>query len=759
MEALLWPRLVAPALNASAAPLSDVELVALLISGRLRDADQIAEALGVANGWDGLVADALVATHPVASALAGWIEGFGRSRAATTALVNLADNQADLAQVEQTARTILAAVALATEERWPDVTYMLERALRAVDGLAAAVVTVQLSCRLGEMGDWTRAVALLDRLLGSPEDDHGELGQELRRVARENRWNLAPLEERDDDLLLLQRAPSNDAGLTASRHLASGLAHLADDALAVETAPASGPGLRYRDDDQALQQHLGAWLHQECWGRWAGVRTARARLGSYAALQQWLPYPSGWSHVTADETDLDLIRRSGQHRLISQVASRWWNVAPLEALRSGVTSVAERPWPRPTEQASLALLAAAGDLLDESAADQVVDRLAHLLDTGRGERSFAPEFDGSRALEGLLAAAGTRGHQRIASALTGWSDRAHMLLPLSRLPASLAPTMLGDSTLDALHRLAEAGAQSADLDRQSLAVELLLVLQRRDDCREQAATALATAFRQRPALALALGLLLSPSPPPVPPNEVGEFLRTYVGADRGEGWHDPYVLLAVVAESDPDFDDDVQRRLADPSVDLEAKSVILAQVALGTREGAARIVSEPVAQLLRVQSGEEPGTEQRLFGRVDRSAWLRALARAGRLDGGEALEWITQRLGGIRQDRWQAAHAWGALSGALQPEQASTLLAVLLADHDTEVAAEAAAQLPRSLPNTRDRTTAEPAVRRLLDRPGGLGPVTAARVLTRLGLATDADRTTWRQHPSALVRRVATTPS
>jgi len=522
--------------------------------------------------------------------------------------------------------------------------------------------------------------------------------------------------------------------------------------LALFTAPAADPGLRTGNWDEALHQLIGAWLHDECWGAYARVRASRARLGSYAITQGWLPYPSGWSHTLADATDLDLLRRSGNDRLTGAVAARWWRDGPLDDLQRAVRIVAHREWLPPSEKAGLALLGAAGDLLEEEAADRTVDRLADLLDLGGKDRSFLPEFDAAKALARVLAAASVRGHERVASTLCDWADGGQLVLqPLLRLPAALDMRRVSAASARRLQEWAKAAASLNDRNRRGMAVELLLGLQRRLDQRATAVEALIDAFEAAPSLRVAMSLLLSGELPPTATLAVGESLREHgKSAVPHDDWPDPHVLLAILAEEDRQYAPDVERFLADPHVGIEAKALTLAQVALGST--AADVISDRAAVLLRAQ-GEVEAAD--VSGSGERWAWLRALARAGRLDADEALDWIARHAAGLRHDRWQAAHALGTLTQPLAGGQTSALYAVLVSDIDIEVAAETARQAPELASVAVDVDVVEPGLRRLLRRPGAHGPLTAARTLARLGLVTAEDRETWHAHPSALVRREA----
>jgi hypothetical protein len=90
---------------------------------------------------------------------------------------------------------------------------------------------------------------------------------------------------------------------------------------------------------------------------------------------------------------------------------------------------------------------------------------------------------------------------------------------------------------------------------------------------------------------------------------------------------------------------DVERFLADEPVESSKKALTLAQVALGITS-VREIVSDRAAQLLRQQVAAQDEQPPLTHNATERWAWLRALARAERLDAHEALRWVAARAGG-----------------------------------------------------------------------------------------------------------------
>jgi len=393
-------------------------------------------------------------------------------------------------------------------------------------------------------------------------------------------------------------------------------------------------------------------------------------------------------------------------------------------------------------------------LLAEDDADGTVNRLVGLVAEGSYQRDFLPEFDAARALGNVLTAASAIAHSQVAAALLGWTTGKVVLQPLVGIPAVLDMQAVTDAVVVRLREWAQSSIISDDRDKGALAVELLLALTRRTDARDAAIKALIEGFGRAPSLRLALGLLVTDSVPAAAITSVGDFLSTYNKSPRPPDRLDPNVLLAILAERDERYVSEVQRLLANQALSLEEKALTLAQVALG-KTSAASIISEDVAALIRQQAEELDSGDGR--GGVQEWAWLRALARAGRVGAEEALTWTGEHAGGPRQERWQAAHALDALAAALGESRVETLYSVLIADDDVEVAAEAARRAP-NLANVVHSHQLERGLRALLNRPGAHGPLVAARALRHMGLVRSEDRARWRIHPSAFVRLEAARP-
>lgn len=754
LEALLWPRVIAPALNASPQPLTDTELVALLLSGRLADVDECARTMDIGRGWIGVREGDLAATHPVGSALASWLTLFARNSEVTSRLLALTEERPDDPE-EAATRVTLAAMALATDERVEEAVALLSAERESATGLAEVCIAVQLSCRLLELGDRDQAVGVIDDLLGR-ERLQRELDDQLRHVARSNRWTAMPFDQPFGDLLDLQRTPVGDALSANSRLTSSGLGQLSRDVIDVLLAAPAGPGWRYHDWDDGLQHLLGAWLHEESWGDWGGIRAARRRLGTYSVVQSLLPFPPKWTHNSADFTDLDLIRRSGDEALTKRVAARWWDAQPVEDTARLVALVVAREWLPSSEQCNLALLGSAGDLVPTDQVDVVIRRLIGIVDDNVTERSYVPIFDVSRALVELLKASSEGGHDLVASALTRWLDQDLVLQPLPIVVQSLSPALLSDSALIALQSWSIGSSIDEDEPRRRVAAELLVMLQRRDDRRPAAMKALADGFARAPTLTLAAALMRSSDLEGIDQSSVISFLRRRASeSNSSEGWLQPHQLLAAV--DDDGALQDVGQYLRRPDIDILSKELTLLQLSVSS-DRARKAINPETAAVLQAQAVEE---SDHPFEAVS-PTWIAAVSRAEQLDRTTALEWITRQVAGATHARWQAAHVLGAVAKALGAGYASVLLQVMLVDRVTEVAAEAARQTKEvlSLTSPEERSIAESdgiiqRLHGLSRRPGCLGPLVAGQVLLDLNAWDPDEAAAARSHPSARVRALA----
>lgn len=759
MEALLWPRMVAPALNDPPRSLSDAEMVALLVSGRLRDLDACARHMAVEEGLNGVVAGAVSDSHPVGTAFARWLVEFGRGASASTdSLVTMAREQTE--PNRDAVCAILACVALATEERLAEAVAVLREAAGRAAGLRRSALLVQLSCRLHESGDPRATVEAAEQFLAERSAET-LLDRDLRRIARFNRYNADSL-GRGRELRDLQRLPTEDPSAAGSRYRFTGLKHLTDDISGLLFSPAARPGTRIWNWDDGWQQLLGAWLHEETRGDWAGVRASRRLLGLYPTIEMQLPFPPGWMHTSADVVDIDLIRRSGDHRLTSSVASRWWEEGPTEELVAALKTLSQRDWLPPMEQSNLGLLSSAGDLLEQEAADALVLRLISIVDGDDASRAFVPAYYVAPAMVEVLQAAGPNGHHAAAEALLRWANDPVAARPMTVVPTALRPQSLDRALRKALQALGAEAAASDDWEQRQLGVEVLLALKGRLSGPDTIQVVLARAWRATGSLVVAAGFLRAGGPSdPLHPDLVPFLLERIHEGDPHEGWVDARELLAVLAH-DPRAAAELKRWLTDTDVSPREKYGVLEHLAVGEESASTTVIDQAVAQAIEVSS--VPDLDDELYGSSAhvQAAAIAACARAGQLQPDVAMRWLVRMMGGPRHDRWAAAHILGALGNVLPHEGCLPYALVLMWDRDVEIASEAAQQMHAVLARTSSADSGADVRARVLHalvelsrRPGCLGALTGGRVLLALDEWDDDLARRLGTHQSGRVRAVA----
>ena len=725
-------------------------MVGLLVDGRLRQSDACAQAMG-AHGLDAVAAAALAETHPVATILAAWLTQFGRGRAsATDELRSLVSASAGDART--TACVLLSVVALATEERLDDAIDLLRDAVAQADGASRAALLVQLACRLLEAGDAPAAFEAAEQVLAG-DAGTSVLDDELRRVAARTRHRARP--RNDAPPLSLEEGRDADR----ARAHSIGLTHLVDDVASLIFLPAGHPGSRLWNWDEGWQRLLGAWLQAELWGDGASIGQCRRLLGLYPIVASRLPYPPTWSRTEADVVDLDLLRRSGDWRLTGNVASTWWNNGPLDDLSAVLRFVATRPWAPSLEQSNLAVLAAAGDLLDTDDADLLVPRLTALVDD-RAPRTYSPAYFVAPALSEVLVAAGPAGQLVALQAIVRWGNDVAVSSAMRAVLQTLALSDVSASALAAMVDVARRAIASDDAQQRQFGVDALVAAGRASLGRPSAADLLWEAWRATGSLVVAAGLLRLVGPADIRERLLPALLAAARSGAAAEGWVDPWHLLGILAD-DSDAAAELRAWFADEAVALARKQPVLQHLA-ADEQAADRVLDVDVASTLTRQLEDDAREDVLGTPSALRAAVVGALARAGLLDAEAARTWLARSLGGTRHERRQAAGVLGALARVVHPDELLTAATVLLFDRDVEVAAAAApsvaALLDADLPRNRGgrRVEVVAAVEALARRDGSLGPLRAGQVLAAAGVLEGTLRDALASHRSARVRRALT---
>lgn len=490
------------------------------------------------------------------------------------------------------------------------------------------------------------------------------------------------------------------------------------------------------------------------------IRAARRRLGAYTATQQLMPYPDGWSRTIPDWQDLDLLRRGGGLGPLRQVAERWWQQGPLDALKRVLVHVATRPWLSPAENANLALLRAAGDLLDQESANRMVQQVVDLADQGQGGQSYAVRLTVARALPGMLVAAGPGAMRVAAAALVHWTVAEPVPSHLAGLAGALDPTAAeGDWVAELLDW---AGVAAHDPSTAMVATEALLALADHHGTAEDVHRLLVRAFDQAPSTESAAGLLRAPRVDDDQRAHVASWLldRLDEGSSGNERWGVTHLLVAVTAFDDERTIDRIRGVLSDSGTGFSAKADALVQLSVRP-ELARAVLSGEVVELLVAQEQ----TDVSLLGDGDDSwVWMAAAAAAGSavVPSERVSAWLTARIASRPERQWQAARVLGSAARSLPSEQLLPLWSSLVHADSVVVAAEAARHAPAILDAAGERNglerQVESGLRDFQGRDGALGPLAAGFALHAIGVWRSQDGERARTHASARVRQLPAAP-
>lgn len=143
------------------------------------------------------------------------------------------------------------------------------------------------------------------------------------------------------------------------------------------------------------------------WGSWRHLTTMNAQLAFTSSND---PREVGGA--------LSALVLVGEKNLAKKAATNMWQDGPIAPLQFIVHLLAGRPWSKRDEGATMAVLAAAGDLLTHEAADKVVDRVLDLLRVDGHVRVHGSawsdrwnEIDGT--LRKVLTAATSKSHRKV----------------------------------------------------------------------------------------------------------------------------------------------------------------------------------------------------------------------------------------------------------------------------------------------------------------------------------------------------------
>lgn len=747
LDAVLAPQTLAPVPSAQAAPLGDLEVVALLVSGRLHDVDDCLRTMGYSTGLQAMDGRDVDQDLPIAGPVGRWLFRFGRETDAPDDLVALAGT---MGGEPAAAVALVSAVALATDQRLDAAVEVLEGRLATAVGDARNALLLQLSCRLLERGD---RMAALEAVEGSLAIEEGTVrSRELCNVARYNRLNASLLEDRDaNEVMDLEMAPIDSGSAYGIRQETTGLRALTTDVATLLVSAPPSPRSRSFAWDQGWEHLLGAWLRAELWGDWASMRSRRRLLGLYPITESLLSAPAGWMRTTADAVDLDLVRRSGDDRLTGDVVRVWWETGAVEDLVTAVHRAVEGPWTQWTELPNLAMLAAAGDVVAPETADELITQLVNIFEDDH-ERSFIPAYYVAPAMVEILHAATEEGHEHAARAVIAHPSDPAISRPLAAVVRALDLTKLTSITLAHLLSLASTATTDEAWEIRSFGIDVALQLSHHSRSSDALAV-LSMAWERRPSLAAAAGLIASEGSVSPPRQDLVQWLLARLDHDdHSEGWLDARVLLAALA-TDEVAAAHLRRWLVSDPERIRSRHRVLVQLAAQPFAAAAVIDKATAAA---IQDALDRDLDEAFLGPSDllMGDAMRACARAGQLQQVVATNWLVKMVGGTSHERWVAARTLDAFRSVMDGDTWRLLSLVLLADREISVAAEATAGVGQAISesSTEKADQLVAGIVAVARRAGCLGPVVGAHALGRASRLEDDLIQQLVDHPSARVR-------
>jgi hypothetical protein len=162
-------------------------------------------------------------------------------------------------------------------------------------------------------------------------------------------------------------------------------------------------------------------------------------------------------HAESDAREaLDVLVWAGAKDEAKRAATRLWFAGPAGALRDVAVELTTAPWPLRREGAIVAVLTAAGDLLDEDQADAAASRIIRLIEDDGPDREFAGGWTNrwsevDQALSELLSAATARTHEAVAALIVEHFQESELeAMSVVRIADHLELGALSDTTLEGL---------------------------------------------------------------------------------------------------------------------------------------------------------------------------------------------------------------------------------------------------------------------------------------------------------------------
>ena len=196
------------------------------------------------------------------------------------------------------------------------------------------------------------------------------------------------------------------------------------------------------------------------WGSWRHLATMNAQLAFTSSND---PAELGRA--------LSVLVLVGEKKAAKNAAMKMWREGPIAPLHAIVHQFAGRAWSKRGEGATLAVLAAAGDLLTHEAADKVVDRILELLKVDGSVRVHGSAWSDrwneiDDTLLTVLKAATVRSHRKctdlIAANFATCTDGTAQALV--RIATGLSTAELGTTRLNRLVKVAKDRADHYGID-------------------------------------------------------------------------------------------------------------------------------------------------------------------------------------------------------------------------------------------------------------------------------------------------------
>lgn len=401
--ALTMPRVIAPHVNRSFSTLTYVEAIALILRGRgtdLQYGSQDGDRFPAVSGW---------ADHPEW----GWRLAYG----------------------------LRAVVSDGTDF---DFSELISRAPEPFEANACRVVQAFVHHA------WGRTQEALDVLVPHPSTLPADLGWILNHKAAMLLELDRPYEAAEvaKSALVTVAALEGDLSISAIRGAAASTLYAAADVGASDlgevltAADNASAWWRSVDIADGLSRDLNSRF--EGWSDAARTRSMRSTpIGDLhaAAMVAGLAGSWGaWRHIngqiakmlltsSADEPTvkwaLETLVEVGDTAAVKNASRKVWNDGPVEVLKRVSAELAAASWPKRSEGAIIGLLGCGGDLLDATAADNVIKRVFRAIDDDGPTRRFAGGFTDRWSelpdiLTQVLKAASPQGHEECAARIVGF---------------------------------------------------------------------------------------------------------------------------------------------------------------------------------------------------------------------------------------------------------------------------------------------------------------------------------------------------